>query len=96
MLGGDHVRERVALGIEQLEKLEHDPRPAQRRCVGPGREGLPRGSHRRRHIGRIGQADPPGQSACGWVADGLAAFRAARTAPAGDVMIDERGVHMAS
>ena len=35
VLGGDHVRELVFVNIQQLQKLEHDPRAAQRGCVCP-------------------------------------------------------------
>ena len=30
VLGGDHVRELVFVNVQQLQKLEHDPRAAQR------------------------------------------------------------------
>ena len=40
MLGGDHACKLVFVLVQQLQKLEHDPRTAQRRCVCPSGKRL--------------------------------------------------------
>ena len=55
VLGGDHVCELVFVNVQQLQKLEHDPRAAQRRCVCPSGECLLRGGYGDVHIGSAGQ-----------------------------------------
>ena len=62
----------VAVLVQQLEELEHHARAADRRRVGPGREGGLRGGHRGVDVGAVGQRDLAGDGAGGGVEDVLA------------------------
>ena len=69
VLGGDHVRQRVFVLVKQLQKFEHDARPAQRRRVGPGGEGSLCSSHGFVHFGTVGQVNLACYGACCGVGD---------------------------
>ena len=91
VLGGDEVRELVLVLVEQVEKLEHHARPADRRRVGPGREGGLRGGHGSRDLRGVGQADLAGHGAGGGVGHVLAAAGGVGGGLAADEMIDGGG-----
>ena len=55
VLGGDHACELVFVQVEQLQKLEHDPRAAQRRCICPSGKCLLCGRYGNVDIGCAGQ-----------------------------------------
>ena len=55
VLGGDHACELVFVDVEQLQKLEHDPRAAQRGCVCPSGKCLLGGRNGNVDIGCAGQ-----------------------------------------
>jgi hypothetical protein len=67
VLGGDHAGQVVAVLVEQFQELEHDARTAQRRGVGPGREGSLRGGHSGIHFVGAGQGHLASHGAGGGV-----------------------------
>ena len=71
VLGGDHRGQRVAVLVEQLEEGVQDARAADRRRVGPGREGRLRRGHRGVDLGRAAERDLARDRAGGRVVDRL-------------------------
>ena len=67
------ARQRVLVLVQQLQELEHHARAADRRRVGPGREGGLRGGHGGVHFAAAGQRHLAGDRAGGGVVDGLGA-----------------------
>jgi len=84
VLGGDHRGQRVAVLVHQLEEFLHHARAADRRRVGPGREGGAGRGHRRVHLGDAGQRHLARHRAGGRVPDRLLAAAAAGNALSGD------------
>jgi hypothetical protein len=95
VLGGDQVRELVAVPVEQFQELEHHARPTQRRRPRPGREGGSRSPDRPIHLGCRGQRHLAGDDARGRVGDGLRTTRCTGQRAALEVVADvgRRGGH---
>ena len=89
----DHFRQRVLVVVQQLQELEHHPRAADRRGVGPGREGRLRGGHGRIHIGAAGQRHLARDGAGGRVEHRLRTGAAACVSLAVDEMGNICGAH---
>jgi len=73
VLGRDHVGQCVPVLVKQLQELEHHACTAQRRRVGPGREGGLGSGHGLAHLGRIGQGHAAGHGTGGGVGHVLSA-----------------------
>ena len=76
------------MAIEQLEELEHHAGAADRRRLGPGREGGGGGGNGTGHILPIAQAYLARHGAGGGVENRLGPLAAAKAALAGDVLGD--------
>ena len=76
----------VALAVQQFQELEHHAGAADRRRVGPGREGGLRGGDGGGHLAGVGQRDLARDGAGGRIEDvGAAAALAGDDAPADPV-----------
>ncbi len=67
VLGRDQAGQVVAALVQQFQELEHDPRTAQRRGIGPGREGHVGSGHGGVDFCGTGQGHTPGYGAGGGV-----------------------------
>jgi hypothetical protein len=93
VLGGDEVGQFVAVLVEQFQELEHDARAADRRGVGPGREGGLRGRDRGVHVGLGAEGHLAGDAAAGGVGHVLGAAGGVGRGAAADVVFDICNAH---
>jgi hypothetical protein len=91
VLGRDQAGQLVFVRVEQLQKLEHHPRAAQRRGVGPGRKSRFGRGHGGVHVGAVGQPHLAADGAGGGVEHVLAACALACSELAGDKVSDLGG-----
>ena len=88
VLSGDGAREFFLVLVEQGQKAVHDPRPADRRGIGPSWEGDPSGLDRSGDVGGIRQSDLAGNGSRCRVEHVLRSAAGDGNAPAGDDVRD--------
>ena len=88
VFSGDQAGQVVLVVVQQFEELEHHARAAQRRRVGPGREGGLRGSYGSAYFSGVGQCHMAGDGPAGGVEDILRAAGGAGDYAAADIVIN--------